>query len=493
MLAIAKLLFIFFLTVFASSDDNLVRLELTPEVEGRVRIQWFSEIEDFESMVLVIESSIQTNEINLYEQSGELSGCCFYEEITITLRVITDDLEYSIQDSVLPTSTDLEFIDPVLVPTTINNITTTTTTLFSPDEQIIEDGISLVQENITSNDEVLNLSVLNLSNLLEYDYENSFVLSIPVLNYENAINNSSKYLIFNNTLILFIILLILQLSFNFFENRKIDYLLNMQLISKKLSLKPRPLVVFLTMILVSIVYSQLLSRTDLVFDENLIINFSIFFIAYLFVALTSDGLEIFVEKYFYNTNVYYSYSFIAFLLNLIFISIFLFSPFNFLIFSCSTLAIRYIYNRGELYIHPKIYSTILLLVNTFSIPLIYDEQTFNPYFDGVLRLVYFFSLSTLCASIFPILNSLYKNKIEQKNSLLKLFEVITLLIVSYLFIYTISFSSNTFIITEDFRISALYGLIISLSFIFLSLGLLIELYSERIVNSFLFQRFFQNH
>ena len=84
-------------------------------------------------------------------------------------------------------------------------------------------------------------------------------------------------------------------------------------------------------------------------------------------------------------------------------------------------------------------------------------------------------------------------KIEQKNSLLKLFEAITLLIVSYLFIYTISYSSNTFIITEDFRISVLYGLIISLSFIFLSLGFLIELYSERLVNSFLFQRFFENH
>ena len=493
MLVIAKLIFLFFLTVFVSSDDNLVRLELTPEVEGRVRIQWFSEIEDFDSMILVIESSIQTNEINLYEQSGEISGCCFYEEITITLRVIADDLEYSIQDSVLPTSTDLEFIDPILVPTTLNNTTTTTTTLFSPDEQIIEDGISLIEENINSNDEVLNLSVLNLSNILEYDYENNFVSSISVLNYDNAINNSSKSAIFNNTLILFILLLILQLSFNFLENRKIEYLLNMQLISKKLSLKTRPVVVTLTMILVSIAYSQLLSRTELVFDENSIMNFSLFLIAYLFVALTSDGIEIFVEKYYYNTSVYYSYSFLAFVLNLIFVIIFLFSPFDFLIFSCSTLAIRHIYNRGEVSIPPKIYSRILLLLTIFSISLIYEAQTFNPYIDSVLKLIYFFSLSTACASIFPILSSLYRNKIEQKNSLLKLFEVITLLIVSYLFIYTISFSSNTFIITEDFRISALYGLIISLSFIFLSLGLLIELYSERIVNSFLFQRFFQNH
>ena len=146
--------------------------------------------------------------------------------------MIADDLEYSIQDSVLPTSTDLEFIDPILVPTTLNNTTTTTTTLFSPDEQIIEDGISLIEENINSNDEVLNLSVLNLSNILEYDYENNFVSSISVLNYDNAINNSSKSAIFNNTLILFILLLILQLSFNFLENRKIEYLLNMQLIYK---------------------------------------------------------------------------------------------------------------------------------------------------------------------------------------------------------------------------------------------------------------------
>ena len=267
----------------------------------------------------------------------------------------------------------------------------------------------------------------------------------------------------------------------------------MQLIYKKLSLKTRPVVVTLTMILVSIAYSQLLSRTELVFDENSIMNFSLFFIAYLFVALTSDGIEIFVEKYYYNTSVYYSYSFLAFVLNLIFVIIFLFSPFDFLIFSCSTLAIRHIYNRGEVSIPPKIYSTILLLVTIFSISLIYEAQTFNPYIDGVLKLIYFFSLSTACASIFPILSSLYRNKIKQKNSLLKLFEAFTLLIVSYLFIYTISYSSNTFIITEDFRISVLYGLIISLSFIFLSLGFLIELYSERLVNSFLFQRFFENH
>ena len=63
MLRIIKFLIVFLLLASVSSSDNNLRLELIPGVEGRIRIQWFIGYEEYQESKLIINSSIQTNEI----------------------------------------------------------------------------------------------------------------------------------------------------------------------------------------------------------------------------------------------------------------------------------------------------------------------------------------------------------------------------------------------------------------------------------------------
>ena len=176
MLAIIKFLLIFSLTVFASSDDNNIRLELTPGVEGRVRIQWFIDYSEYESAKLRIESPLETNEIQVYESQGDLSGCCFYEEITVTLVVIKDGEEYSVSETITPSSSGLEFVEPVVTPTTSSTTTSsTTTTIFSPDQEIVSETLTQIENNNTNIENQVDLSNFQLSNILLIEIDNNYL------------------------------------------------------------------------------------------------------------------------------------------------------------------------------------------------------------------------------------------------------------------------------------------------------------------------------
>ena len=80
---------------------------------------------------------------NIYESQGFITGCCFYEEVELTLSVLHNGIEKTISDRAITPSSDLDFIEPIVTPTTTTTIpSSTTTTIFSEDELIISDGLT---------------------------------------------------------------------------------------------------------------------------------------------------------------------------------------------------------------------------------------------------------------------------------------------------------------------------------------------------------------
>ena len=112
MLAIIKFLLIFSLTVFASSDDNNIRLELTPGVEGRVRIQWFIDYSEYESAKLELNLLLKQMKFK-YMKAKEI-----YQDVVFMRNYgyaysHKDGEEYSVSETITPSSSGLEFVEPV--------------------------------------------------------------------------------------------------------------------------------------------------------------------------------------------------------------------------------------------------------------------------------------------------------------------------------------------------------------------------------------------
>ena len=298
MLQIIKLIIAFLLLASVSSNDNNLRLELTPGLEGRIRIQWFIGYEEYQDSKLIINSSIQTNEINIYESQGFLAGCCFYEEVEITLSVLHNGIEKTISDRVTPSESDLDFIEPIVTPTTTTTIPpSTTTTLFSEDELIISDGLTSDANQGSESEETLNVEFLQISNLLNYELENNYLNQFNSFDY-NEFTNRDR--INQTSIYSFIILLLFYLAIatqEWFASKNDEYDVFPK-ISRQAVKRSNKFLLFLAVLLTAFVIAVVEEGFQFQLTLNNLILLIVTTVVFISITALLDGSELFIEKYF---------------------------------------------------------------------------------------------------------------------------------------------------------------------------------------------------
>ena len=170
----------------------------------------FIEYSEYESAKLRIESPLETNEIQLYESQGDLSGCCFYEEITVLLIVNKDGEEYSVSETITPSSSGLEFVEPVVTPTTSSTTTSSTTTsIFSPDQEIVSESLTQIENNNINIENQVDLSNFQLSNIFLIEIDNNYLSEFKSFQTEEFLDSErvKSSSLFSFIILIFFILL----------------------------------------------------------------------------------------------------------------------------------------------------------------------------------------------------------------------------------------------------------------------------------------------
>ena len=498
MSAIIKLLLIFSLTVFASSDDNNIRLELTPGVEGRVRIQWFIDYSEYESAKLRIESPLETNEIQVYESQGDLSGCCFYEEITVTLIVIKNGEEYTVSETITPSSSGLEFVEPVVTPTTSSTTTSsTTTTIFSSDQEIVSDSLTQIENNNTNLENQIDLSNFQLSNILLIEIDNNYLSEFKSFQSEEFLDSErvkSSSLFSFVILILFYIALAIQEWFAK-QNEEYDVFPKIKRQAKKRSNIFLLLIgVIVTAFIVSVVEEGFVYS----FEYNNLLLLIVTTLVMLLVTILLDGSELFLEKYLYDSDYFFQFSKRVIFFAVISVVMFYYFEFPLGFVYGFVIVSRIKLNRGEVAIPPKIISLIVFLSTVFTAYYLTGFEFVNssPFLLSLFSFFFLVGIESVLFRLIPAGGNLMSELLETKKMITKILSWLIFFVTIWLFIHCLVTppSSEVKNLLEQFStdniFSSLYfRAIITYIFIMLSSGLFLQSYGTRVSNNFLFQRF----
>lgn len=501
MLRIIKLTIVFLLLASVSSSDNNLRLELIPGLEGRIRIQWFIGYEEYQESKLIINSSIQTNEINIYESQGFITGCCFYEEVEVTLSVLHNGIEKTISDRATPSASDLDFIEPIVTPTTTTTIPpSTTTTLFSEDELIISDGLTSDANQGSESEETLNVEFLQISNLLNYELENNYLNQFNSFDY-NEFTNRDR--INQTSIYSFIILLLFYLAIatqEWFASKNDEYDVFPK-ISRQAVKRSNKFLLFLAVLLTAFVIAVVEEGFQFQLTLNNLILLIVTTVVFISITALLDGSELFIEKYFYNSTYFFQFS--KKVLFFAFISVLMFYyfefPFGFVYgFVIST---RILTNRGQVPIAPKVYALIIFLTVVFLAYITTSNQfvTSSPFLSSLVSFFVLVGIESVLFRLIPGGGNQFQEILNSSKGIFKILPTAVFLLTLWLFVHCLVTppSSEVKTLLEEFSTDNIFGslyfqAIISYIFIMFTSGLFLVAYGTKVSNNFLFQRFSEN-
>jgi hypothetical protein len=434
------------LLVFASNDDDTVRIKLS-ERDFTLYVNWYVE-EEIEEISIEIENNGTISTVSLSENSGYQPICCFYGDIVGTLRVLLSTGEFvRVEDSIFIEEPDVEFPevpDTILRPTTTTTVYTTTTV-----ENIREiESNQISTPATTNNSETISLQNfapnLQLFNFTDVDIDNEIIKSIPTFEEIDFSNNEKNKKATFNTLLI-VILFYLVLALQEWLNKLInDY--DLKFIKKDKEIATNkflkvPLALFIVSFLISFVEEGALLK----FEKDNILLFIAVALALLIVTFFYDVIELMQEITFSNSTFTFDWS-----LQAIF-----FSLFSFLIFILFELPVGFLFGYVVLIsikrtsnkkskISPKILSNLITVAVGYTAILSNEIYLFknSTLVSTVLSLIFLFTIEGSFFKSLPIGGNEYVESIKDSNVYGKILSTVVFIFSIWSFVRLIVLPSD---------------------------------------------------
>ena len=417
------LLFCCLFLIFSTTDSENIDLELERVDQENINLSWSVSFEDFDSILLEVNHSNETEIYQIPIKVGSIQICCYSDEVTVVLSVqITKAVDKTDEScnaeecveyikEVHEVSDTLQAIVSPTSTTSTTTTTTTTTTIPPPEED---------------------------ETFLNIEISNELITSIPLfddVDFNNVEQNNIAIILTTVIIVLFYLVLLLQEWFNkILTSKRIKLFKSGNQFSKQGRVK-NTFLIFFVLIVTSFLIGYVEEGASLILDlENLAI-FVAAFVGLVAVTLSYEGVEGLIESKIYNQEVHFRWAPQAIFFALI--STLAFIYFNMPIgFIFGFIATSYIFTKREkAKLSPKFYSSIILsfVGFTFFYATSLPQITESTVLTAIAAISYLMCLEGVIFKSLPGGGNELSEALKDSRGIYKLFPILSFLLGVWLF------------------------------------------------------------
>jgi len=405
-------------------DSQNIDLEIERVDEENINLSWNILFEDFDTILLEINHSSETEIYQIPIKVGSIQICCYSDEVTATISVqITKAVDKT--DESCNAEECVEYIKEIhqksrtleafVTPTTITPATTTTTTTTTIPPLVVEE-----------------------TTFLNIEITNELITSIPLfddVDFNNVEQNNIAIILTTVIIVLFYLVLLLQEWFNkILTSKRIKLFRSDNQFSKQGRVK-NTFLIFFVLIATSFLIGYVEEGASLILDlENLAI-FVAAFVGLVAVTLSYEGVEGLIESKVYNQKVEFRWAPQAIFFALI--STLAFIYFNMPIgFIFGFIATSYIFTKREkAKLSPKFYSSIILsfVGFTFFYATSLPQITESTVLTAIAAISYLMCLEGVIFKSLPGGGNELSEALKDSRGIYKLFPISSFLLGVWLF------------------------------------------------------------